>query len=71
MVVMQLPNGTLGQFLLEEDTHHGLRLVARCASYNLLTAVNELGWRILDITTILERRRFFASLPPAPTYVVG
>jgi hypothetical protein len=69
MVVMQLPNGTVCQFLLEEDTHHGLRLVTRCASYNLLTAVNELGWRILDITTILERWRFFASLTPAPTYV--
>jgi hypothetical protein len=68
MVVMQLPNGTVCQFLLE-NTHHELRLVTRCASYNLLTAVNELGWRILDITTILERRRFFAGLTLAPTYI--
>jgi hypothetical protein len=69
MVIMQLPNGIVSQFLLEEDTHHELRLVTRCASYNLLTAVNELGWRILDITTILERRRFFAGLTLAPTYI--
>ena len=56
MVVMQLPNGTTGEYLLD-DTDHRLRLVSRCVSYDLLAVLHDAGWRIWDITTDLERER--------------
>jgi hypothetical protein len=66
MVVMQLPDGTTGQFTLD-DTDNGLRLVRRYVSFDLMTALNELGWRIRDITTDRERERV-ATVSFLPEY---
>ena len=56
MVVMQLPDGSTGEYALD-DSDRVLRLVSRYASFDLMTALNELGWRILDVTTDRERER--------------
>jgi len=56
MVVMQLPDGSTGEYTLD-DSDHALRLVSRYASFDLITALNESGWRILDVTTDRERER--------------
>ena len=56
MVVMQLPDGSTGEYALD-DSDRVLRLVSRYASFDLMTALNELGWRILDVTTDRERDR--------------
>ena len=63
MVIMQLPNGTTCECALRL-TKYGLRLVRLYASYDLLVAVNEMGWRIKDVKTELARKRLkrqFAS----------
>ena len=66
MVIMQLPDGTTAEYLLD-DTDHELRLVSvsRSVSYDLITALREAGWRIRDITTDLERERLRRLLTPA------
>jgi hypothetical protein len=64
MVVMQLPDGTAHDFLLD-DTHHALRLVSHCASYDLLTVLTDSGWRILDVTTDRELQCLAALLTSA------
>jgi hypothetical protein len=56
MVVVQLPTGSTAEYELD-DSDGGLRLVSRYASFDLMTALNEMGWRILDITTDRERER--------------
>jgi hypothetical protein len=56
MVVMKLPDGTTCEYLLQK-TEDGLRLVRPYASYDLLTAVREAGWRIQEVKTDLERKR--------------
>jgi len=58
MVVMQLPDGSTAEFLLD-DTDHELRLVSasRYVSYDLVTVLTEADWRIRDITTELECER--------------
>ena len=67
MVVMQLPDGTTAEYLLD-DTDHELRLVSasRGVSYDLITVLTEAGWRIRDITTGLECERLRRLLTPAP-----
>jgi hypothetical protein len=66
MVVMQLPDGSTAEFLLD-DTDHELRVVSgsRCVSYDLVTVLTEAGWRIRDITTDLECERLRRLLTPA------
>jgi hypothetical protein len=56
MVVVQLPDGSTGEYALD-DSDRALRLVTRCASFDLMTALTELGWRILDVTTDRDRER--------------
>jgi hypothetical protein len=55
MVIMELPDGTAVEYALD-DSDPALRLVSRYASFDLRTALTELGWRIRDITTDRERR---------------
>jgi hypothetical protein len=56
MVIMDLPDGTTCEYALD-DSDPALRLVSRCASFDLMTALTESGWRIRDITTDRERER--------------
>jgi hypothetical protein len=56
MLIMELPDGTTCDYVLD-DSDTALRLVSRYASYDLRTALTELGWRIRDITTDRERER--------------
>jgi hypothetical protein len=67
MVIMELPDGTTCEYALD-DSDPALRLVSRCASFDLMTALTELGWRIRDVTTDRERARVTAQsfLPEVP-----
>jgi hypothetical protein len=60
MVIMELPDGTTCEYALD-DSDPALRLVSRCASFDLMTALTEMGWRIRDITTDRERDRVTAQ----------
>jgi hypothetical protein len=42
---MQTPMGHVGEYELHA-TERGLRLVARCASYDLMTMVRDAGWKV-------------------------
>jgi hypothetical protein len=59
MVVMQLPDGSTAEYALDESDR-ALRLVSNCASFDLMTALTELGWRIRDATTDRERQQLAA-----------
>ena len=56
MVVMQLPDGTTGEYRLR-STPRGLRLERSCASYDLLTLICEAGWVIREVKTDIARTR--------------
>jgi len=66
MVIVQLPAGSTAEYELD-DSDGGLRLVSRYASFDLMTALNESGWRIVDATTDRERERMTACLRGAKT----
>jgi hypothetical protein len=69
MVIMELPDGTTCEYALNDsDSDPALRLVSRCASFDLVTALTEMGWRIRDVTTHRERERVTAQsfLPEVP-----
>jgi hypothetical protein len=59
MVVMQLPDGSTAEYALNESDR-ALRLVSSCASFDLMTALTEWGWRIRDATTDRERQQLAA-----------
>jgi len=58
MVIMQLPDGSSAEFLLDDDDDE-LRLVSpsRYVSYDLVTVLTEANWRVRDITTRQECER--------------
>ena len=63
MLVMQLPDGTTGEYRLR-STARGLRLVRSCASYDLLTLVCEAGWIIREVKTDIARTRLMRAFGP-------
>ena len=65
MVVIDLPDGSTSEYALD-DSDRALRLVSRYASFDLMTALTELGWRIREITT--DRERKVASQHFLPEY---
>ena len=63
MLVMQLPDGTLGEYRLR-STPRGLRLERSCASYDLLTLICEAGWIIREVKTDIARTRLMRAFGP-------
>ena len=63
MLVMQLPDGTTGEYRLR-STPRGLRLDRSCASYDLLTLVCEAGWIIREVKTDIARTRLMRAFGP-------
>jgi hypothetical protein len=56
MVIIQTPNGMVGEYRLR-PSETGLRLEGRCASFDLRTMLVEEGWRIQAIKTARARKR--------------
>jgi hypothetical protein len=60
MVIIQMPNGTTGEYRLRV-TKNGLRLEGRCASYHLMTMLSESDWRIRGAKTARARKQLIAA----------
>jgi hypothetical protein len=55
MVVMEAPDGSTREYQLHSGPQ-GLRLVGRCASYDLATMMREVGWQIVEVRSKAARR---------------
>jgi hypothetical protein len=63
MLLMQLPDGTTCECQLR-STKWGLRLVRRCASFDLLAMVRDGGWVIREVKTDAARRHLARAFGP-------
>jgi hypothetical protein len=55
MVVMEAPDGSTREYQLHSGPQ-GVRLVGRCASYDLATMMREVGWQIVGVRSEAARR---------------